>query len=261
MSELPPVHFPNVFLTEHPEFGRNRLQNQLDAERLVGLFDRAYTLFVPGKALFVETRNLLEESVATVLAPSNPLNISEEDRNRLEEVRSIFERATSEEEFREGVDSLRRALLESRSKTVRDLAGVVGALVERLLPSEREIVDLLRQRREAGLIPPYPEDQRRVRQSERVNPIEFLRSYFGEFLTYFGAAENRLFQADLRTFDPRFLEVLLSRVNYLRRRDPSFPEFSSIVPPLAEAGSPSPLSSRTTRQFLAAQIGSGRSER
>lgn len=233
MSELPPVLFPNVFLTELQEFGlsRSKIRWRSGKKRFAGLLEEDYTLFESKHRLFAGGFKLL---LGQLFNPSNPFDISPEDCQRLELAQAGLESAVTESELREHVDEICLVLSSSELAEVRAVVSAFRMLAQRLLTIERSIVARLRARRQSGVIPEYPEDQRRLPIRDRVDPLWYLEEYYGEFLTYFGAPENLLSQSDLRNIDLRFFRILDARVNYLRRRDPRQADLATILPPLRE---------------------------
>lgn len=228
-----PVLFPNVFLTELREFGlsRTRVRQRKARAILANLFREDYTLFDSKKSLFLSGFHLL---LGNLLDPSNPYYMIPEDLRRLEEAQAELQKAVTESELRRQIDEICDVLSVSDAPEVRAVISLFRMVAQRLLTLERPIVSLLRAKRQTGEIPDYPEDQRKQRLDERVDPLWYLKKYYGEFLSYFGAPENRLSQSDLRNIDPRFFRILDSRTNYLRRRDHTHPDLATIIPPLRD---------------------------
>lgn len=66
------------------------------------------------------------------------------------------------------------------------------------------------------------------------DPLAFLEKHWGDYLNYFHASKNILYQYQLRKLDPRLCNAVRNRLNYLRRKDKSIPRFQDIVPPKKE---------------------------
>jgi hypothetical protein len=121
-----------------------------------------------------------------------------------------------------------------QGRRFREVTAVIEGLVQRVLnnelPVERDIVAELRSRN----IPKFPEDQRSIPRKNRVDPLEFLREHYGEFLVYFGASQNQISQSHLGEVDPVLIVSIRNRVNYLVRKQGWDTELREIVPPYSE---------------------------
>lgn len=68
-------------------------------------------------------------------------------------------------------------------------------------------------------------------EQSKGDPLHFLEKYWGDYLSYFRAPKNILYQYHLRKLDGRLCSAVRNRLNYLRRTDKSVPRFQDIVPP------------------------------
>ncbi len=61
--------------------------------------------------------------------------------------------------------------------------------------------------------------------------LAFLEQYYGEYLTYFGAEEDILFQYNLKELDKRLYTGLKAWLQYEKKQGRKVPKFADIVPP------------------------------
>lgn len=169
--------------------------------------------------------------------------ISSEKQKRLKGIAERFEEAQGDA-LRELMQELRQELVAMEAEVsvsapehvekFREVTSVIEGLVQRVLdnglPLERDILAELRSRN----IPRFPEDQRSVPRKDRVDPLEFLREHYSEFLVYFGAPRNLISQADLRQSDPGLLSALKNRIDYLARKLEADLELREVIPRYAD---------------------------
>ncbi|MBK1650457.1 hypothetical protein [Rhabdochromatium marinum] len=65
----------------------------------------------------------------------------------------------------------------------------------------------------------------------RVDALEWLEKYWGEYLAYFSEGRNVLFQDELRKRDPSLMAALTSQVGYRNRKGTMKIKVRDIVPP------------------------------
>jgi hypothetical protein len=210
--------------------------------------------------------------------------IAPERLHRLAEAALEVEAARNSQDFEAAAERFRKEMLSWASEVaganprpvgaedVEAISRVVRATAARALDAERKLetqsaevlagsprvqsfVEELRARIERGEIPLFPADQRRMPRKERVDPIKFLREYYGEFLRPNAPPEQRLSQSDLRQVDPRLFSVLRNLVRY-RRRQGGQDRLSEILPPLSEAAeveAPRVVAGRDPNRFAGAK--------
>jgi hypothetical protein len=167
--------------------------------------------------------------------------ISPESQRRLEKVVEALRGAQNPNELQGAVEKFRSALrdlqeeiagaIPERAGELRSVSEAVQELVQRVLgveaPFEPDVYAEIRARN----IPKFPKEQRSVSKKDRIDPLEFLRLHYGEFLAYFGASRNRISQLHLGEIDPDLLTSVRNRVNYLVRKQGWKTELREIIPP------------------------------
>jgi len=196
-----------------------------------------------------------EQTVARLLtlqsiSPEHALRLAEAARATTTAVENHQEFEAALERFRGELVAWGGEIVESLPDGADAIETMFGAVVSSIRNSrvfrkegasseqrrERPLVEQLRERIRAGEIPLYPVDQRDLRWRERADPIDFLKRWYGEYLTYFGGASDAIFQRDLEKLDPGLLRKLRNRFQYLRRKKGDTSSLSDIIPSLIQGG-------------------------
>lgn len=61
--------------------------------------------------------------------------------------------------------------------------------------------------------------------------LDFLEKHYGQYLTYFGAEKDVLFQYQLAKLDKRLANAVRSTLNYRRKKEKGIPTYTEIIPP------------------------------
>lgn len=200
-------------------------------------------------SLYSGAKSVIEE----VIDPE-ALSRLEEQLSDLGEARTTEDRQSRGEKVKETLKALvqeTRQRLTIPSEEVREVlvrleAGINGYLERAHEPEIPSVVEEVRGRMVAGTIARFPEDQRSIPWSERVDPLEFLKTQYREYLVAGGADSNRLSQSDLAQVDPRLLSAARNRVQFLRRSGEEV-TLESIVPPLSDLPAPDAFTAEQSR--------------